>query len=66
MTFEQWKELIPIVFGQLTILLVALIHAWASAQGRRENRETQARIESRLVELNERTEKLKERSNGEQ
>ena len=64
MTFEQWKELIPLLFGQLTILLVALIHAWASAQGRRENRETQSRIETRLVELNAREEQRKQANSG--
>lgn len=37
--------------GQFSILLVTVIHAWASATGRRENRAQNDRIENKVSEL---------------
>jgi len=61
MTLAAWKALILILFEQLAILVVLLLTAWESAQEQRRNRAAQARLETRLVELNAR---LGERTTG--
>lgn len=41
LTFEQWKELIPLLLGQITILVVQIIHALQARRDRKERRNGQ-------------------------
>lgn len=41
MTYEQWKDLIPLIFGQMTLLAVQVIHAWTAGQRYRQRRDSQ-------------------------
>jgi len=69
MSYEQKAELlqwlIPLVFGQLTLLLVAVIHAWASANRGREIRSKQDTVEQQVAEIKGTVETLKGTGNGE-
>jgi hypothetical protein len=50
-TVEVWSALIAVIGTQVTLLVVAAIHAWASANRGRENREQNREILAEVSEI---------------